>query len=155
MTEKIESMEIHPMRGHSRGEWYCSLEDVTPTEDDAEYWAVFGVTHRGNRHCLGEFPTKAAAKTAVHGLDAVWKPTEPAPAERGGKIVQIEVVASNDSSTMVDIFALCNDGSIWRRGIGTGRHSGLMDSRWERVPLDGIDEIAPEAAFHAVIASSH
>jgi len=53
MTEKIESMEIHPMRGHSRGEWYCSIDDIAPREEEAEYWALFGVTHRGNKHCLG------------------------------------------------------------------------------------------------------
>ena len=68
MAEKIDSMEIHPMRGHSRGEWYCSLDDIAPSEDEAEYWAVFGVTHRGNRHCLGEFLTKSDAQFAVDGI---------------------------------------------------------------------------------------
>lgn len=58
MSEKVESMEIHPMRGHSRGKWYCSLKDIAPSEEEAEYWAVFGVTQRGNRHCLGEFPSE-------------------------------------------------------------------------------------------------
>jgi hypothetical protein len=138
MTEKVESMEIQPMRGHSRGEWYCSLDDIAPSEGEAEYWAVFGVTHRGNKHCLGEFPIKTAAKAAAHGLKTVWKPAEPLQARCGRKIIQIEVIAAKNDSTMVDIFALCNDGSIWRRGIGTGRHSGLIDGGWERIPLDGI-----------------
>ncbi len=154
MSEKVEFMEIHPMRGHSRGEWYCSLKDVAPSEEEAEYWAVFGVTHRGNKHCLGEFPTKTAAETAVHGLRTDCKPAEP-PTRRNRQIVQIEVVASEGGSTMVDLFALCSDGSIWRRGIGTGRHSGLMDSRWERVPLDGLDDLAPEAVLRHIIASLH
>lgn len=155
MTEKIKSMEIHPMRGHSRGEWYCSLDDVAPSEEEAEYWAVFGITHRGNKHCLGEFPTKSAARTAAHGLKSLWMPAELSPSRHARKIIQIEVVAGDNDSTMVDIFALCNDGSIWRRGIGTGRHSGLIDDHWERIPLDGIEELGPEAAFGVVIASSH
>jgi hypothetical protein len=155
MTEKIESMEIHPMRGHSRGEWYCSSDDIAPSEEEAEYWAVFGTTHRGNKHCLGEFPTKTAAKTAAHGLDTLWQPTEPSPSSLSRKVIQIEVVATKNESTMVDIFALCDDGSIWRRGIGTGRHSGLIDDRWELIPMDGIAELDPEAALRVVIASSH
>ena len=155
MTEKIESMEIHPMRGHSRGEWYCSLDDIAPSEDEAEYWAIFGVTHRGNRHCLGEFPTKSAAKTAAHGLKSLWKRPEPVSSTRGRRIIQIEVVSDKNDASMVDIFALCDDGSIWRRGVGTGRSSGLIDDRWERIPLDGIDDLAPEAAFGVVVASSH
>ena len=137
------------MRGHSRGEWYCSLDDITESESEAEYWAVFGVTHRGNKHCLGEFPTESAAKSAAHGLRSRWKPA--APSRRGRKITQIEVVTDKNDSTMVDIFALCDDGSIWRRGIGTGRASGLMDDRWEQVPLDGIEGLAPETAFGASV----
>lgn len=155
MTEKIESMEIHPMRGHSRGEWYCSLDDIASSEDEAEYWAVFGVTHRGNKHCLGEFPTKSAARTAARGLKGFRKPADPSPSKRGRQVIQIEIVAAENDSAMVDIFALCNDGSIWRRGIGTGRHSGLIDDQWERIPLDGIEDLAPEAAFDMVIAAAH
>jgi len=52
MTEKIESMEILPMRGHSRGEWHCSLDDVASSDDEAEYWAIFGVTHRNARAAI-------------------------------------------------------------------------------------------------------
>ena len=158
MTEKIETMEIHPMRGHSRGEWYCSLNDIAPSEDHAEYWAVFGVTHRGNRHCLGEFPTKSAAEMAAHGLKAHWKrarSSQSSPPGRARKIIQIEAVSDKNDPAMVDIFALCDDGSIWRRGIGTGRHSGLMDNRWERIPPDGMEELATPAAFGAAIESSH
>lgn len=155
MTEKIESMEIHPMRGHSRGEWYCSLDDIAPSEEEAEYWAIFGITHRGNKHCLGEFPTKSAAETAAQGLKSLWKPVELSPSQRGRKVIQIEVVADKDDSAMVDIFALCDDGSIWRRGIGTGRHSGLIDDQWERIPLDGIEDLAPEEAFGVLTSSSH
>ncbi len=154
MTEKIESMEIHPMRGHSRGEWYCSLGDIAPSGEEAEYWAIFGVTHRGNKHCLGEFPAKAAAEIAVHGLKSLRTPAEPSQSRRGRKVIQIEVVAEKNDSAMVDIFALCDDGSIWRRGIGTGRHSGLIDNQWERIPFDGIEDLAPEEAFAVVIAST-
>ena len=148
-------MEIHPMRGHSRGEWYCSLDDIASSEDDAEYWAIFGVTHRGNKHCLGEFPSKTAAETAANGLRSLRKPVGLSPSRTGRNIIQIEVVADTKDSAMVDIFALCDDGSIWRRGIGTGRHSGLIDNRWERIPLDGIEDRAPEEAFGEVIASKH
>ena len=75
MTEKTESMEIYPMRRHSRGDWYCSFDDVALSEDEAEYWAVFGKTHRGNRYCLGGFPTKAAAESGVNGLNSIRYPT--------------------------------------------------------------------------------
>jgi hypothetical protein len=68
MTEKFKSMQIHPMRGHSRGEWYCSLDDVAPNAYEAEYWAIFGTTYRGITHCLGEFPTKFGAEAAAFGL---------------------------------------------------------------------------------------
>lgn len=155
MAEKIETMEIHPMRGHSRGEWYCSLDDIAPCDEEAEYWAIFGVTHRGNKHCLGEFPTESAARTAAHGLKSLWRRPEIAPSTRGRKVVQIEVVADENDSTMVDIFALCDDGSIWRRGIGTGRASSLIGDRWERIPLDGLEEVAPEDRFNVLIASSN
>ena len=153
MTEKIESMEIHPMRGHSRGEWYCSLDDVAPSEQEAEYWAVFGVTHRGNKHCLGEFPTKSAARSAVREPRTPLK--RAAPSRRGRRIIQIEVVQDKKDSTMVDVFALCDDGSLWRRGIGTGRASGLLDDRWEQIPLDGMDDLSAEAAFGVIVASQN
>ncbi len=64
MAEKVESVDVYPMRGHSRGDWYGTLEDIVNSEEEAEYWALFGVTHRGNKHCLGEFPTKSAAMSA-------------------------------------------------------------------------------------------
>lgn len=69
MAEKIESVDVYPMRGHSRGEWYGTLEDIVDSEEEAEYWALFGVTHRGNKHCLGEFATKLAAMSAKQ----IWK----------------------------------------------------------------------------------
>jgi hypothetical protein len=149
MTEKIESMEIHPMRGHSRGEWYCSLDDVVASEQDAEYWAVFGITHRGNKHCLGEFPTRSAARSAVREPSTPLK--RAAPSRRGRRIIQIEVVQDKNDSVMVDVFALCDDGSIWRRGIGTDRASGLLDDRWEQIPLDGMQDITHKAAFGQII----
>ena len=142
------------MRGHSRGEWYCSFDDVATREQDAEYWAVFGVTHRGNKHCLGEFPTRTAAKSAIDGLRRkAWQP--PIESIQGRKVVQIEVVGNEDDSTMVELFALCDDGSIWRRGIGTGQASGLMDDRWEQIPLDGIDGLFNEATDGWFLYSGH
>ena len=77
------------------------------------------------------------------------------PLHGGRKVIQIEVVADQNEPAMVDIFALCDDGSIWRRGIGTGRHTGLIDDQWERIPLDGLEDIAPENAFKVVIEASH
>lgn len=144
MTEKIESMEVHPMRGHSRGDWYCSLDDVAPSEEKAEYWAVFGITHRGNRHCLGEFPTKHAATAVVEGHKEKTRASFESPT-MSRKIVQIEVVTNNADSNIVELFALCNDSSIWRRGIGTRQASGFMDERWEQVPLDSIDGLSLES----------
>ena len=140
MTERVETMEIHPMRGHSRGDWYCSLEDIAPSESEADYWAIFGVTHRGNKHCLGEFPSKSAAEAAANGLRPLRKPMETRAPQKSRKIIQIEIVVDKNDSTMVDVFALCDDGSVWRRGIGAGRHYGLMDKRWERIPLEGIED---------------
>jgi hypothetical protein len=151
MTEKIESTEIHPMCGHSRGEWYCSLDDIAPSEREAEYWAVFGITHRGNKHCLGEFTTKSAARAAVHGIIAPSKPA--ALSGRGRKIIQIEVIKDKNDPMMIDVFALCNDGSIWRRGVGTEMAVGLMDDRWEQIPLDGIENVAAQLGFSVIIAS--
>ena len=155
MTEKIKSMEVHPMRGRSRGEWYCSRDDIAPSEEEAEYWAIFGTTYRGIKHCLGEFPTKSAAEAAAFGLKYTRSRVGPSASNRGRQVIQIEVVVDQQESAMVDIFALCDDGSIWRRGIGTGRHTGLIDVQWERVPLDGIEDIAPDQAFNVIIQSSH
>ena len=143
MTEKIESMEIFPMRGHSRGEWYCSLEDVALSEEEAEYWAVFGETHRGNKHCLGEFPTRADAEFAIKGMSKVRDQHHQS--SIGRKIIQIEVVSNTKEPSLVDLFALCDDGSIWQRGIGIRHASGFMDQSWQRVPLDGIDGLALNA----------
>ena len=50
MSEKIESVVLYPMRGHSRSDWYATLDDVAPSEDDAEYWALFGTTRKGHTH---------------------------------------------------------------------------------------------------------
>ncbi len=143
MTERIEFIEVHPMCGHSRGEWYATVDDIVDSEDDAEYWALFGVTHRGNKHCLGEFPTKKAALSAERGTGLLRRDglidarglakTEPR------KIIQIEVVSDPEEPTMIDLFALCSDGSVWRRGIGLRRGEGLMEDRWAPVSLDGID----------------
>lgn len=52
------------MRGHSRGEWYATQQDILTSDEEADYWALFSVTRRGNKHCLGEFPTKAEALAA-------------------------------------------------------------------------------------------
>ena len=141
MAEKVESMELYPMRGHSRGEWYCSLDDIAENEDEAEYWAIFGVTHRGNKHCLGEFPTKTAALAASQGLKR--RRTASATKSNERRIVQIEAVYDRDQPGMVDLFALCDDGSVWRRGIGVRRASGFLDDRWEQIPLDGICDGKP------------
>ena len=52
------------MRGHSRGEWYATQKDIVNSDEDADYWALFGVTLGGHKHCLGEFTTKAEALVA-------------------------------------------------------------------------------------------
>lgn len=65
MSEKAIAYELHPMRGHSRGEWYAAQEDIVNSEAEAEYWALFSVTHRGNKHCVGEFATKLDALAAL------------------------------------------------------------------------------------------
>lgn len=37
MSEKIKFVVIHPMCGHSRGEWYATLDDIVESEENAEY----------------------------------------------------------------------------------------------------------------------
>ena len=146
MTEKIETIEIHPMRGHERGEWYGSQANIVDSDQDAEYWALFGVTHRGNRHCLGEFPTRKSAQSARSGIRLV-EPGKRKKAKAKGnkrKIIQIDVTFDHVESTMVDIFALCDDGTVWRRGIGVGRGDGLQEDGWEQITLDGIHDDMPE-----------
>ena len=139
MTEKSESFEIHPMRGHSRSGWWGTLEDIVESEEEAEYWAVFGVTHRGNKHCLGEFPTKTAAMSTIHGMSfplSVGRSSFTKARRR--KIIQIEVAFDHNETSVVELFGLCDDGTVWRRGIGIRSASGLVDQHWQQVPLDGL-----------------
>ncbi len=74
VSEKFKSAQIHPMRGHSRGDWYATVDDIAASENDAEYWGLFAVTLRGNTHCLGEFPTRSEAVKAKRLLDARLTP---------------------------------------------------------------------------------
>ena len=64
MSETVVSVQIHSMRGHSRGQWAPTLDDTATSEEDAEYWALFGVTRRGHTHCLGKSATKPEAINA-------------------------------------------------------------------------------------------
>ncbi len=148
MTEKSESFEIHPMRGHSRGEWYGTLDDIVDSDEEAEYWALFGVTHRGNKHCLGEFPTKSAAMSAIHGVSFPRSAGQTRFAKsRRRKIIQIEIAYDHKESAMVELFGLCDDGTVWRRGIGIRSASGLEDEHWEQISLHGLDNGQVELAF--------
>ncbi len=148
MTEKSESFEIHPMRGHSRGAWWGTLKDIVDSEEEAEYWALFGVTHRGNKHCLGEFPTKSAAMSAIRGMSFPRGARQTRFAKaRGRKIIQIEVAYDHKETAMVELFGLCDDGTVWRRGVGIRSASGLVDEHWEQISLDGLDNGQVELAF--------
>ena len=55
------------MIGRSHGEWYPSADDIASSDDEAEYWAIFGTTQRGNMRCLGEFATRQDAVNALTG----------------------------------------------------------------------------------------
>ena len=57
------------MRGHSRGEWYATQKDIVNSDRRAGYWALFSVTPSGNKHCLGEFATKAEALEALRSAE--------------------------------------------------------------------------------------
>lgn len=129
------------MRGHSHGEWYGSLDDVLEPGEDAEYWAVFGITHRGNKHCLGEFPTQAAAKATTRDFITIPTAKRFRKAFRSGgrKIVQLEIVPNVEEDAMVEVIALCSDGTVWQRGIGRGQNTGLVDGSWVQISQDGID----------------
>ena len=167
MTEKTLSMEVHPMRGHSRGDWYCSLDDIAPREDEAEYWAIFGITHRRNKHCLGEFPTKKAAEDAMHGWRSVRRPVHtPMPRraswpnrrrvtsprdEHGKNVVQFEVVPDRKDASKISVVALCENGTIWRRDTEKGIDTGPIVKQWQRVSLAGLENLTPEEAFRLVI----
>ena len=67
MGEVVEIKVLRPMCGHSREEWNPTVDDIAPSEAEASYWAIFGITPRGNWHCLGQFPTKDAAQDALFG----------------------------------------------------------------------------------------
>jgi len=141
MTEKTETFEVHPMRGHSHGEWYGTLGDIAESDDDAEYWAVFGITHRGNKHCLGEFPSKSAAMAAQQGVRHFPASVQIKPRRKGNfrQIVQLEIETDSRDDSMIELFALCNDGTMWHRGIGVRSSRGLIDDSWEEITLDGIE----------------
>jgi hypothetical protein len=143
------------MKGHSRGEWYGTLDDIADSAESAEYWAVFGVTHRGNKHCLGEFRTESAAQAAVRGLRYFPPSREQVRVTvpegsvgigysglsgRRRRIVQLEIVKSKDDSAMIELFALCNDGTVWHRGVGIRGNRGFMEENWNEITLDGIHE---------------
>jgi len=140
VTERIESIEIQPMRGHSRGKWWGTLEDVVESDEDAEYWALFGITHRGNKHCLGEFGSKEAALSASLGMSRIPPPTPTETRQRNPirKIIQLEVVSGNDNPPMIELIVLCDDGTVWHRGMGIRSGAGLIDDRWEQISQDGL-----------------
>ena len=155
MTEKTEAFEVHPMRGHSRGEWYGTLDDIVESPESAEYWAVFGVTHRGNKHCLGEFPTEHEAQAAVRGLMFFPPPDIGVVGSIPGggvvvgytnstcqprKIVQFEVSKGEIDGSMLELFALCDDGSVWHRGVGIGDNRGFVDDTWTEISMNGIEK---------------
>jgi hypothetical protein len=136
LTEKAESFEIHPMRGHSRGEWYGTLDNVVESESDAEYWAVSGVMHRGNRHCLGEFSTKDAALAAIRGKAKVARKNR---GNQGSRtIVHIEVEPAHRGDAKLRAFALFSDGTVWRRKRRTSSGSGELADRWEAIDFDDL-----------------
>ncbi len=84
MSEKIESIQLHPMRGHSHGDWYATSGDIAASEEDAEFWALFGVTLKGNSYCLGEFPTKLAATRAMRLFSVPGDETRKAVVDKQG-----------------------------------------------------------------------
>ena len=46
MSEKIKFVVIHPMCGHSRGEWYATLDDIVESEAalcSVRYWPAAAV----------------------------------------------------------------------------------------------------------------
>jgi hypothetical protein len=150
------------MRGHSRGAWWGTLEDIVDSEEEAEYWAVFGVTHRGNKHCLGEFQTKLAALSAIRGMSfpRSARQTKSAKVHRRQsadqtkyapaglrKIVQIEVAYDQKVNQMVELIGLCDDGTVWRRSIGNRSRSGREDQYWEQISLDELDNDQVRLAF--------
>lgn len=156
------------MKGHSRGEWYGTLDDIIESVDLADYWAVFSVTHRGNKHCLGEFPSESAAWAAARGSQ-FFPPIPPRPSlstspprlvigqsrSTSGSsalihqsqsspsprvVVQFEVFESEGDKSMIELFALCNDGTVWHCGIGVGNNRGFMDESWTEVTLNWLDK---------------
>jgi len=63
----IDYRVLRPMRGRSRGDWNPTVEDIVESVEDAEYWAIFGITPRENWHCLGQFASKKMAENALLG----------------------------------------------------------------------------------------
>ena len=153
MTEKILSAEIHPMRGHSRGDWYCSLDDIAPNEDEAEYWAAFGVTHRGNKHCLGEFPTRFAAESAVGVFSSIRNSAGVQLHTDGKSVVKMEVVQDSKDKSKRIFLALCANGTIWRRIAQRGSDAEMIVDHWQSVPISGREDLTPQEAFRLVAES--
>ncbi len=75
MSEPIDHKVLRPMYGRSRGDWNPTIDDIADCDEDANYWAIFGVTRRGKWHCLGHFPTKEAAENALYGKNI--RPVDP------------------------------------------------------------------------------
>jgi hypothetical protein len=55
------------------------------------------------------------------------------------KIVQLEIASVSEKPPMVELIALCDDGTVWHRGVGVRSGSSIMDHRWQQISLDGIE----------------
>lgn len=53
--------------------------------------------------------------------------------------MQIEVKTDPNEKSMLELFALCEDGSVWHRGIGVGNNRGLLDGSWVQIDPDGLN----------------
>lgn len=137
------------MRGHSHGEWYGTVDNVAASEADAEYWAVFGVTHRGNRHCLGEFLSKDAALAAVSGFDRTSSQIR---IYGGNAIVHIEAVRSDQGDSEFELFALFDDGAIRKRTKSASPIFGELEQRWQRINQDELPDDHLKDAFKRALS---
>lgn len=54
------------------------------------------------------------------------------------EIVQLEVSSHGEGDTMLELFALCSDGTVWHRGIGIGKGRGFSDESWTEISLRGL-----------------
>ena len=65
----------------------------------------------------------------------------------GQTIRRIEASHKRNNDSGFELFALWDDGTIWRRRDKAGSHFGVIEDGWEQVELDDLPENRLKEAF--------